>query len=464
MNQSINLILQKQREFFASGKTKNIDFRIEQLKALKKAIIKNESKILECLKLDLGKPEFQAYSSEIYFCLKEINNFLDNLYFWTNSKIISNSWFLFGSSSYVIQEPLGVVLIIAPWNYPFQLNFMPLIGAIAAGNCAVLKSSEFAPMSSQLIAQIISQTFKENYISVIQGESKVAQDLLEEKFDYIFFTGGPNIGKLVMQSAAKNLTPLTLELGGKNPCIVDTDISIDITAKRIITGKFSNVGQSCVAPDYIFVDKQIKNKLIESIIKNINNFYGINPQESLDYSKIVNERHFDRLVSLIENNKIIFGGKNNRDKLYISPTIIDLDQDFASNKLMQDEIFGPILPIISFDDIDQVIRYINSKPKPLALYVFSNNKELQKRVLEETSSGGACINNTTIQVANLNLPFGGVGQSGFGKYHSKESFDTFSNKKSIVKSSIWFDLPFWYPPYKRKLFVWLKKLLFWSEK
>jgi aldehyde dehydrogenase (NAD+) len=460
----IDIILEKQRTFFAQGKTKNINFRIEQLEKLKKSIIEHEEKIINALHADLGKPSFVAYSTEIYFCLEEINNVLKNIKAWARPARVKTGWTLFPASSFIFHEPLGTVLIIATWNYPFQLNIMPLIGAMAAGNCAILKPSEFATNTTNLLADLISNTFDSSYITLVKGDGAQTKALIEKKFDYIFFTGSSRVGKLVMQAAATNLTPVTLELGGKSPCIVDSTASIETSAKRILAGKFANAGQSCIAPDYLFVDKKIKEELLEQFSINLKKFYGTDPYKSQDYSKIINRKHFSRLINLLEEAKILIGGEHNIDKLFIEPTIVEIESKDHTNPLMHEEIFGPILPIISYENVDEAISYIKSHAKPIAIYCFSRNKSLMERIVNETSSGGVCINHTTLQIANLNLPFGGVGQSGFGRYHGKAGFLAFSNPKSIAKTSFFIDTPTWYPPYDTKFFTWLKKYLAWISR
>jgi aldehyde dehydrogenase (NAD+) len=356
--------------------------------------------------------------------------------------------------SSVVREPYGVALIIGPWNFPFQLTFSPLVGAMAAGNCALLKPPIATPHSSRVIAKIIGDHFEPAYISVVEGGAETGQMLLEEKFDYIFFTGGPATGRLVMQAAAKHLTPVTLELGGKNPCIVDVDTHLDYTARRIVWGKFFNAGQSCVAIDYLLVDKAIKKQLLDRIVTYIPEFYGADPSLSTDYARIVDETHFDRLSRLLGQGKIIIGGQADRASRYIAPTVID--GITGHEPIMEDEIFGPLLPVIGYDDLTEAIAMINARPKPLALYFFSQDKEKQTRVLSETSSGGGCINDTVIH-ETTGLPFGGVGESGMGTYHGKASFDTFSHERSIIKSGFLLDIKLRYPPYKDHL-KWLRKI------
>ena len=448
-------IIQTQREFFKTGKTKDVNFRLEQLKNLKQVIIEHEQSIVEALRGDLHKPELETYLTEIGV-IKEIDYAIKNLQNWTKPKKAAVSFDFFSYSARIYPEPLGVVLIIGPWNYPFQLIISPLVGAIAAGNCAIIKPSEIASHTSHIIAEIIAKHFDPAYIAVVEGGVEASQKLLAEKFDHIFFTGGTAVGKIIMAAAAKHLTPVTLELGGKSPCIVDTDINLEHTVRRITWGKFINAGQTCIAPDYLLVNKKIKKNLIDGLEKCLKEFYGDNPVNSPDYARIISEKHFERLVNFLKDGKVIIGGKTQVSERYIAPTVID--DASLEDSVMQEEIFGPILPIIEYTDIAEAIALINSRPKPLALYLFSQNKNLQKRVLQETSSGGVCINDTVMQVGVSSLPFGGVGDSGIGNYHGKASFDTFSHNKSVLQNSFWLDLKWRYAPYEGKLPL-IKKLL-----
>ncbi|WP_414543528.1 aldehyde dehydrogenase family protein [Nostoc sp. CCY0012] len=445
---NLTAIIDKQRDFFQTGQTKNVDFRLTQLKTLKQAILENKPAIVQALQADLSKPEFETYISEISVT-KEIDAAIKNLKNWSKPQKAAVSWDFFSYSARVHPEPLGVVLIIGPWNYPFQLIISPLIGAIAAGNCTIIKPSEIAPHTSSLLAEIIGKYFDPAYIAVVEGGAEISQQLLAEKFDHIFFTGGTAVGKIVMAAAAKHLTPVTLELGGKSPCIVDTEINLEYTARRITWGKFLNAGQTCIAPDYLLVNQKIKPDLIKSIKKCLTEFYGNNPANSPDYSRIISQNHFERLNKLLKDGEIITGGETDQSTRYIAPTVID--HVSLTDPIMQEEIFGPILPVIEYTDITEAIALINSRPKPLALYLFTQNKNLQKQVLQETSSGGVCINDTIMQVGVSSLPFGGVGESGIGSYHGKASFDTFSHRKSVLKNSFWLDLKWRYAPYKDKL-------------
>ncbi|MFN6526992.1 aldehyde dehydrogenase [Nostoc sp. ChiSLP03a] len=452
---NIGNIFQTQRDFFQTGKTKDVNFRIEQLKNLKQAIIEHEQSIVEALQADLHKPEVETYLTEISV-IKDIDYAIKHLQNWTKPQKAAVSWDFFSYSARIYPEPLGVVLIIGPWNYPFQLIISPLIGAIAAGNCAIIKPSEIASHTSDVIAKIIAKHFDPAYLAVVEGGVEASQKLLAEKFDHIFFTGGTAVGKIIMAAAAKYLTPVTLELGGKSPCIVDTDINLEHTVRRITWGKFINAGQTCIAPDYLLVNKTIKKDLINGLEKSLKEFYGENPASSPDYARIISQKHFERLVSFLKDGEVVIGGENQPSERYIAPTLID--HVSLEDSVMQEEIFGPILPIIEYTDIAEAIALINSRPKPLALYLFSQDKNLQKRVLQETSSGGVCINDTVMQVGVSSLPFGGVGDSGIGNYHGKASFDTFSHKKSVLQNSFWLDLKWRYAPYQGKLPL-IKKLL-----
>lgn len=448
-------LIQKQKAFFLTGKTQSIDFRQQQLKQLKQSLIDYEKDIINALDKDLKKAEFETYLSEIRATQEEINYALKNLKKWTKIQKVSTPIEQFPAKALIRPQPRGVVLIISPWNYPLSLAIIPLISAIAAGNCAIIKPSEMTPATSQIIVKIIEKTFDPDYVKAIEGGIKTSQELLAEKFDYIFFTGSPSIGKIVMEAAAKKLIPVTLELGGKSPCIVETEINLKETAKRIVWGKFLNAGQTCVAPDYLLVNRQIKSELLTAIGHAITEFYGDNPAQSPDYPRIINEKQFNRLCSLLNEGKIIFGGEINQEDYYIAPTVVD--QVCLNSTLMQDEIFGPILPILDYDNLNGAIAFINERPHPLALYLFSNNKKHQEEIIKNTVSGGICINDTIMHLGIPALPFGGVGNSGMGNYHGKAGFDTFSHYKSILKRSFWFEPNLRFPPYRGKL-KWLKFL------
>ncbi|WP_009633558.1 aldehyde dehydrogenase [Synechocystis sp. PCC 7509] len=452
---AISEIIRKQREYFSSGKTKDINFRIAQLKKLKQALVENFEIIAQALKADLNKPQFEAYLTEL-IVTKEIDYALKHIKSWTQPKKVKLSLEQFPGYGSIHAEPLGVVLIIGAWNYPLQLIISPLVGAIAAGNCVTLKPSENAPYTSHVLAKIIGQYFDESYLALVEGDKQISQQLLEEKWDRIFFTGSTAIGKIVMAAAAKNLTPVTLELGGKSPCIVDTDIDIEVTARRIVWGKFLNAGQTCIAPDYLLVNQAIKQELLVAIAKYIKEFFGDNPETSPDYARIIDDKQFTRLTNLLKG-EIVMGGETNAAERYIAPTVID--NVSLDDPVMQTEIFGAILPIIAYDNLASAIAIINNQPKPLAIYIFSRNKTLQQQVCNQTSSGGICINDTLMQFGVSTLPFGGVGDSGIGSYHGKASFDTFSHHKSILNKSFRLDFKLRYPPYQGKLAL-LKKILF----
>ncbi len=452
----ISSVLQQQRLYFQSQATLPIAFRLEMLHRLSQQIRCSEKEITEALQKDLHKSAFEAYETEIGIVLDEIRTISKNLKSWARPKRVSTPLTLFPGKSYIYSEPYGVCLIIAPWNYPFQLAIAPLLGAIAAGNCAIMKPSEYSPHTAQIIADLIQRTFAPKYVSTILGDQAVGAELLQEPFDLIFFTGGPGIAKIVMKAAAEHLTPVVLELGGKSPCIVDQNIDIAIAAKRIVWGKFLNAGQTCVAPDYVLAHEKIYAPLLDAMKQTIQDFYGQDPFQSPDYSRIISLKHFQRLQKLLSCGKAIAGGTTQESQLYISPTILcDVDWESA---IMQEEIFGPILPVFSYSTWDQVKSRIHSKPKPLALYLFSKNAHIQACMTSDFSFGGGCINDTLVHVANLALPFGGIGQSGIGQYHGKASFDAFTHPKSVFKKPFWLDVPIRYPPYEGKM-KWLKRFL-----
>lgn len=447
--ESIRDMLKKQKSFFEKGYTKDINFRIEALKKLKHDIKMNEKNIFKALKIDLNKSEFETFITEIGIVYDEINGAIKNIKKWSKPKKVKTPITNFLASSYIYNEPYGVALIMAPWNYPFQLIMAPLVGAISAGNCVLLKPSELAVETEQIIVKIIKETFSDEYIGVVTGGVKESEALLKEKLDYIFYTGGINVGKIVMRAAAEHLTPITLELGGKSPCIVDKDANIDLAARRIAWGKFLNAGQTCVAPDYLVVHRNIKEKLISSIENYIIEFFGENAFESEEYPRIINERHFKRLEEYLKEGKIVSGGKTDISNLYMEPTIIEGIN--LKNRIMEEEIFGPILPVVEFEGIDEVIDIVKNNPKPLALYYFSEDKEKQEFIIKNISFGGGCINDTIMHLSTSTLPFGGVGSSGMGSYHGRASFETFSHKKSILKKSNLIDIKIRYAPFKGKI-------------
>lgn len=441
----------RQRDYFRTGATQPIAVRLEQLGLLRAAVVSREAAILEALKQDLGRPAEEAYTSEVGIVLAEIDHARKRLAAWARPKKLRSPLAIFPATSWLHAEPYGTVLIIAPWNYPFQLAIAPLAAALAAGNCAVLKPSEAAPHTSRLIAEMIGATFEEAYVAAVEGAAPEAQALLAQRFDYIFYTGGTQVGKIVMAAAAKHLTPVTLELGGKNPCIVDRDADLATAARRIAWGKFMNAGQTCIAPDFLLVHKEVKVQLLAGLAAAVGAFYGADPRQSPDYGRIVNERHFERLAALLAGGKVLLGGEASRAERYIAPTLLEgVDWDSA---IMQEEIFGPILPVLEFEDLYAEIGRLQAKPKPLALYYFSRDRARQDEVLRRLSSGGACINDIFGQFLNLRLPFGGVGDSGMGAYHGKAGFDTFSHARGVVRRATWADPGTRYPPYKTPLAV-----------
>lgn len=459
LSNKVKSILNEQRNFFASGATKSVKFRKEQLSKLKVAINKYESQFIEALHKDLRKHEFEAYATEIGFVLTEIKKTLANIDSWAKARVVPTPLFHFNGNSYILPEPYGVTLIISPWNYPFQLLFAPLVGALAAGNTAVVKPSELAPATSSLIAKVVAEIYPSEYVAVVEGGVQESQALLEEKYDYIFFTGGTNVGRIVYQAAAKHLTPVTLELGGKSPCIVDRDTNIALTAKRIAWGKFVNAGQTCIAPDYILVDKTVKEKLVAKMIECIKSSYGDDAQRSKYYPRVISQHHHKRLQNYLSDGDVLYGGRFDEEDLYVEPTL--LDNVSADSNLMNDEIFGPILPIIEYENINDAIQFINNRPKPLALYIFSKDSKKVNKVLAETSAGGVTVNDTLLHIANPHLPFGGVGDSGIGAYHGQLSFDLFSHMKSVLNRTFLVDDPVRYAPYKLKI-SWLRKLMDWT--
>ena len=441
-----------------TGKTKNIDYRKQLLKQLQSELIKQENNITKALYDDFKKPEFESVISETAIVLQDLKRTIKHIDKWAKPKRVFPSLLNFPSSDYLYSEPYGTALIIAPWNYPYQLALAPLIGAVAAGNTVVLKPSELTPNTSALLSKIITTIFPPKFVTVVEGGVDTSTQLLNQVWDYIFFTGSVGVGKIVAKAAAPNLTPITLELGGKNPCIIDKTANLKLAAKRIVWGKFINAGQTCIAPDYILIDSTIKKKFYKVLEDEIISAYSKNPQQSADFARIINEKNFNRLAEMLVNENCVIGGETNIEDLYISPTIID--EPTLNSKVMEDEIFGPILPVISFKNLDDIDSIIHRYSKPLSLYVFSTNSAQAKQLIKQYSFGGGCINDTVIHFANHRLPFGGVGNSGIGEYHGKHTFDTFSHKKGIVKKGNWLDIPLRYAPYKGKLKQ-LKSLLKW---
>ncbi|VVC77303.1 Aldehyde dehydrogenase [Aquicella siphonis] len=455
---NFNMLLESQRNYFASGVTLPASFRIGQLKKLKSLIEKNESDITHAMKMDLNRSRTESVISEILLVTEEIDFIIKNLHRWIRPKRVHSIFPLcWPGRSVVRYEPYGSVLILGPWNYPFMLIMSPLIGAICAGNCAIVKPSEIAVHTQEVICRLISENFPSDYIAAVKGDHLVAQKLLEEKFDYVFFTGGTQVAKIIMQAAAAHLTPVTLELGGKSPCIVDETANIDFAARRITRSKFLNAGQVCLAPDFLMVHQSRKDELIGKLISTIRRFYGDDPLQSQDYCRIINQKHFDRISALMRAGRIIFGGSTRRSDLYISPTL--MDQISWDAPVMQEEIFGPLLPIITFQNTQEVIQAIKAQPKPLALYLFTNNPETEHEILTRLSFGGGCINDCVMHITNYHLPFGGVGPSGLGFYHGQYSFKTFSHSKSIFKKTLPIDVGLEYPPYSDHKLKWLRRLI-----
>ena len=435
-----------------------IAFRKESLKKLLHNIVENEEAIIKALSDDFKKPAFEAVLTETNYVISDLKETIKNIDSWAKPKKVMASFLNFPSSDYIYSEAYGNVLIISPWNYPFQLALCPLVAAFAAGNKVTLKPSELTPNTSNIISKIISDTFAVKDVEVITGDATIAANLLRKRWDYIFFTGSVAVGKIVAKAAAENLTPVTLELGGKSPCIVDETANLELSARRIVWGKIINAGQTCVAPDYILVHHKMKDVLVKFLIQEIEKALGTNPEESPDFARIINLKNWQRQLSLLENQKILFGGQSNKETLYLAPTL--LDEPKMDSLVMTEEIFGPILPILSYESKADIDKIISSFEKPLSLYLFSQNKSFINEVLQKYSFGGGCINDTVIHLANNRLPFGGVGNSGMGAYHGKLSFDIFSHKKAIVKKGTWLDLPMRYAPYKDKLKT-IQKILKW---
>ncbi len=449
-------MLHAQRAYFQTGDTKDVEFRIRQLKKLYQWITVHEQEIMDALYQDLNKSNFEAYATEIGIVKEEIRYTLKHLRKWATPRRVPTPITQFPSKSIVYPEPYGIVLIMSPWNYPFQLTIAPLVGAICAGNCAVVKPSAYSPHTTKVMADMLKELFPEKYIAVVEGGRQENQALLNEKFDYIFFTGSVNVGKYVMEKASAHLTPVSLELGGKSPCIVDETADLKLAAKRIVWGKFLNCGQTCVAPDYILVQNSVKDKLVRYIEKYIRKMFGKEPMQNPEYPKMINEKHFNRVLGLTEQVHIICGGGSDVGALKIEPTV--LDQVTWESPVMQEEIFGPLLPVLTFYDIEEAIQMVNARPRPLALYYFTKDKQREEMMLKQVSYGGGCINDTIVHLATSHMPFGGVANSGMGGYHGKDSFDTFTHKKSIMKKSLLIDIPIRYAPFKNKLNI-LKKLM-----
>jgi aldehyde dehydrogenase (NAD+) len=442
--EEIGLILENQKKFFASGKTLDINYRLENLKKLRSLILSHEEELCEALSKDFHKPHFEVLGTESRFTVAELSMMIRKLRKWSGRQRVRNSIVNFPSGNYILPQPYGQVLILSPWNYPFQLSMVPAMSALAAGNCVVLKVSQKTANTGDVIAKILSH-FPEELIVLIRGEHNLSDYLLKYNFDYIFFTGSPEVGKNVMIKAAENLTPVTLELGGKNPCVVAADARLDFAAKRIASGKFINAGQTCIAPDYLLIDEKVKDHFLDLLVYEIKTFYGEDPSVSKDFCRIINASKTEKMASFIKNGEIITGGITNTEQCYVAPTIItNVSPDDA---VMHEEIFGPVLPVITFREFNEVYSIINQNPKSLASYIFTGSKKLAREFLSKTQSGSAAVNDTLMQVASPYLPFGGIGPSGMGRYHGKKSFETFSNMKSVMEKSTLIDIFFRYPPY-----------------
>lgn len=449
-------LLRRQRAYYQSGRTRSYGSRMKSLDRMYRWIEVHEKEIEEALRADLGKAAFEAYATEIGIVKEEIRFHQKHLCHYMKIKKVKTPITQFPASSFIYPEPYGVVLIMSPWNYPFQLTIAPLAAALAAGNCAIVKPSAYAACTSELLKQMIGELFPKSYVCAVTGGRAENEMLLEEKFDYIFFTGSSSVGRYVMEKAARHLTPVSLELGGKSPCIVDESADIRLAARRIVWGKFLNAGQTCVAPDYLLVHHKVKERLVKAICSEIKRAYGANPLESPDYPHIINEKHFNRLCGLLREGRLLTGGEVREKTLQIAPALVDqVSWDAA---VMQEEIFGPILPIIVFYNVKEVIDSVRSRPKPLALYLFTKKRSVEKEILKNLSFGGGCINDTVVHLATSHLPFGGVGESGMGSYHGQAGFDTFTHKKSIMKKSLIVDVPVRYAPYRKKLWI-VKKLM-----
>lgn len=444
----IEKLVQHQRKYYDTGITRSYEFRRKALNRLERIIRQMEPEIERALKHDLNKSSFESYMTEIGMTLSELRYAKQHLSTWMKEKQVPTPLTQFLGKSYVTSEPYGVVLVMSPWNYPFMLCMEPLIGAIAAGNCCVVKPSNYAPEISSVIKKLLQRAFPEKYAAVIEGGREENSRLLEQKFDYIFFTGGVTVGKLVMEKAAAHLTPVTLELGGKSPCIVEKTANLKVAAKRLVFGKFLNAGQTCVAPDYVLVQREVKDVFLGYVVFWIEKMYGKGLERKETYPKIINEKHFKRICALMEQEEIIVGGTKDEHTLQIAPTV--LNHVTKEAPVMQEEVFGPILPVLEFTSIEEAEQFVRERPKPLALYLFTRDTQIEKRIVKNISFGGGCVNDTVIHLATPRMGFGGVGDSGMGNYHGEESFRTFSHRKSIVKKANWIDIPLRYVPYTKR--------------
>lgn len=448
-------LINRQRKYFRTGATLSVDFRRVQLKALRASLMKHEGDVIDAVYGDFKKPKVEAFTSEIGIIYADIDNAVRNVKRWAKSRPVVNPPVHIYTKSEVYPEPFGTALIISPWNYPVQLLLSPLVGAIAAGNTAVVKPSEISARTSSVINTIITNAFDPAYIACVEGGAEETQALLDEPFDYIFYTGSTAVGRIIMEAAAKHLTPVTLELGGKSPCIVEDPAKLSQTARRIVWGKFFNAGQTCIAPDYVLARRDLKDELVDRMKTAVGEFYGDDPKQSPHYARIVSDRHFDRLVSLMEGERAAVGGVFDKKSRYIAPTI--LDDVSPESKVMEEEIFGPVLPVLPYDTLTDAVEFVTERPRPLALYFFGTDKQKIERILRETSSGGLLINDTIIQITHPRLPFGGVGPSGMGAYHGHASFKTFTHYRSVMRQTNLFDLTLRYPPYRFPL--WFYRLV-----
>lgn len=457
MKKQTEEILKQQRAYFAEGHTRTVRSRIAALNRLEKGILQYEEDLCQALQKDLGKSSMESYMSEIGMTLSELRFVRRHVRSWSRERRVSTPLAQFPSKSVRMQEPYGVVLIMAPWNYPVLLTLEPLIGALAAGNCCVLKPSAYAPTVFAVLRNMIEELWDPSYVTVVEGGRAENESLLEQPFDHIFFTGGVQVGKLVMEKASRHLTPVTLELGGKSPCIIEKSANLRVAAQRIAFGKYLNCGQTCVAPDYILIEKAVKEEFLKELKRAIRSMYGEDPLHNPDYGKMINQKHFDRVLGLIEREKLILGGEADEQSLRIAPAVMDGVTE--EDAVMQEEIFGPLLPILTVSSLEEAIHFVQARPKPLALYLFTERQEAERKVLDQLSFGGGCVNDTIIHLATSKMGFGGVGTSGMGSYHGKKSFETFSHEKSIVKKATWLDLPMRYQPYTSQKEKLVRKIL-----
>ncbi|MGB5981706.1 MAG: aldehyde dehydrogenase [Nonlabens sp.] len=447
---------QSQKDFFKSGKTKSVDFRVKSLKKLQHVLKQNEEAVYKVLKEDLGKSQFESFLTEYYVIANELKKYIKNTKKWSKPDRVTPSILNFPSTAKIYKEPYGTTLVIAPWNYPFQLALGPLIGAVAGGNTVVLKPSEFSTATSQLLEDLITLAFDPNHVKVIQGDAEVSKKLTSLAWDYLFFTGSPKVGNMIYKAAAEHMTPVTLELGGKNPCVIHESANIKVAAKRIVWGKFLNAGQTCIAPDYLICHESLKDKMLEALKSEIINFYGEQPERNPDYPRIIRRDHLESLIELLDEQYIYYGGGHDVNDLYLAPTL--MDQPPADSKVMEGEIFGPIVPLVTYKTIEDIEEWIGRYAKPLGGYCFTEDKEFSAWFIHKFPFGGGVINDSIVQFVNERLPFGGVGNSGIGAYHGKKTFEVFSHHKSMVHRRTWLDIKVKYPPYKGKLKK-IKKLL-----